>query len=206
MNKRLVLLVAFSTLPTVPAGAQLVSESIDLQEGWNAVWVNVEPEPNTLDEILAAQSPALDYQAIWTFQGNGSIPAITGGGVGQWLLHDRDAPAEISTLQVLHGHRAYLINMRSAGQLELVGRPLIRSTSFASAFPTMFGVATDVASGTLSFEQFFSHPKAIGKVRLSGTPAAHDIFTLIADTYVRKGLVDPIESSKSYWVNVTQNF
>lgn len=198
--------VMWAILSEVALG-QLVTESINLQAGWNAVWLNLEPEPNTLDEILAAQSPSLDYQAIWTLEGNRTNSAIlTGDATGRWFFHDRDVPAALSTLNVLHGHRGYLINMRSAGQLLLTGRPLIRNTQFTSRTSTLFGVLTDVTSGFFSFEEFFSHPKAIGKVRTSGTPATHDIFTLFAGAYVRKNFVSAIQPNTAYWVNVTQDF
>lgn len=190
-----------------PASAQPVTETIDLQTGWNAVWVNLDPQPNTLNEILAAQSPVLDYQAFWTFEANTSPSiAINGGTNGRWFFHDRDIPPDLSTLRVLYGHRAYLIHMRSAGQLRLTGRPLVRSTRFTSLSANLFGALTDNSAGPLSFEEYFFHPKSAGKVRTSGTPSAHDLFGLLGDTLVRKNLTDAIGSNEAYWVNVVQDF
>ncbi len=37
------------------ADAQLVTEEIQLQSGWNAVWINLGPQPNDWQEILAQQ-------------------------------------------------------------------------------------------------------------------------------------------------------
>ncbi len=207
MYTRLAVILVVWTTFSEAAPAQLVTESIDLQAGWNAVWLNLQPEPNTVDEILAAQSPPLDYQAIWTLVEKGAATAVNDGdATGRWLFHDRDVPPNISTLRVLHGHRGYLIHMRSAGQLHLAGRPVIRSHQFSSRTANLFGALTDPTSGILSFEQFFSHPKAIGKVRAGGTPVKHDVFAMSANSLVRKNLTDAILPNTAYWVNVVQDF
>ena len=187
------------------APAQLVTESIDLQAGWNAVWLNVEPEPNTLDDILAGL-PSLDYQAIWTFDGNSGPAGVSGGAPGRWFFHDRDVPATLSSLRVLHGHRGYLIHMRSAGQLRLAGRPVIRDHRFSGRTSNLFGDLTDPTSGAFSFEEYFAHPKAMGKIRAGGTPVKHDIVTMSGGMLVRKSLTNAIQANVAYWVNVVQDF
>lgn len=207
MYTRLAVILVVWTTFSEAAPAQVVTEAIDLQAGWNAVWLNLDPEPNTLDEILAGQSPPLDYQAIWTLVEKGGVSAITDQDAsGRWLFYDRDAPSHLSTLRFLHGHRAYLIHMRSAGRLNLAGRPVIRSHQFSSRTANLFGALTDPTFGALTFEEFFSHPKATGKVRAGGVPVKHDIFTMSADALVRKNLTDTILPNTAYWVNVVQDF
>lgn len=207
MYTRLAVIVVFLVIGPESSRAQVVSESIDLQAGWNAVWLNLEPEPSALDLILAGQSPPLDYQAFWTLEGVSAAAAINSGEpIGRWFFHDRDVPAALSTLRDLHGHRGYLIHMHSAGQLQISGRPLVRSVSFGSHSSNLFGALSNVASGILTFQEFFAHPTSNGKLRSSGAPLKPDIFALSAGDYVRKNLVDAIDPNAAYWVNVVQNF
>jgi len=188
------------------AEAQLVTEEIQLQSGWNAVWVNLEPEPNDLEQILARQSTPLGYQAIWTFDANRTVSDLSPGQPpGRWLFHDKNVPPALTTLRTLQGHRAYLIRMRSAGRLRLEGRPLIRSTRFTSRVSNPFGALSDPTSGPLSFEEFFSHPSVRGKIRASGSPVKHDIFAL-GDSILRRSITDPIQPNAAYWLNVVQDF
>ncbi len=195
--------VVWLVMPEVGVG-QLVTELIDLRAGWNAVWLNLEPEPSALDEILAQQEPPLDYEAIWTFDANRAVSG-TDGGRGRWLFHDQSVPPSLSTLRALHGHRGYLIKMRSGGRLHLSGRPLIRGTLFTSRVSNLFGALVEPGTGFLSFEEFFSHPNAVGKIR-ANTPTRHDVFALSSDTLVRKRLSDPIQPNEAYWLNVVQDF
>jgi hypothetical protein len=190
----------------VAARAQLVTEEISLQSGWNAVWVNLDPEPDNLEQILAQQSPPLDFQAIWTFDANREVsdPSL-GPSPGRWLFHDRDVPPALTTLRTLQGHRAYLIDMRSAGRLRLEGRPLIRSTHFTSQVSNLFGALSDPTSNPLTFEEFFSHPDAAGKVRTSSSPIKHDIFALVGGALQRRTISDPIQPNTAYWLNVVQD-
>lgn len=199
-------MVAWVAMPGVGM-AQLVTELIDLRAGWNAVWLNLEPEPNTLEEVLAQQKPPLDYQAIWTFDVNRTVSAsVTSETVGRWFFHDKDVPQALNTLRTLQGRRGYLIRMRSAGALYLTGLPLSRSTQFTSRASNLFGALTESKTGSLSFEEFFSHPKAVGKIRTSGTPERHDIFALSGNTLVRRRLTDAIQPNEVYWLNVVQDF
>lgn len=202
-----VICVATRFIASPPANAQLVSEEIPLQPGWNAIWINSAPEPDDLEQVLAAHSPPLDYQAIWTFDANRGVSDLSlSPSPGRWLFHDRDVPPALSTLRTLQGHRAYLIDMRSPGLLRLEGRPLIRSTQFTSQVSNFFGALSDPTSNALTFEEFFSHPDAAGKVRASGSPASHDIFALVAGALQRRNISDPIQPNAAYWLNAVQNF
>src|SRR5262245_29538828 len=100
--------------------AQLVTEQIPLHSGWNAVWIDLEPEPNDLQLILAQQPAPTQFQSFWTFQNVGDTSVFDfGADAGRWFHFDKSVPPEVNTLRFLHGHRGYLIKMNSNGQLAL---------------------------------------------------------------------------------------
>ncbi len=190
--------------------AELAAEVIDLQAGWNAVWVNLAPVPSSLSAILKAQTPPLDYESIWTFDSGGVTPSTENvQAATRWFFHARGVPASIGPLTTLFGHRAYLIKMNSPGQLRLTGDPLVRSTTFSSRVSNLFGALTKPTNESpysITFEHFFSHPNARGKIRSSGTPVRHDIFAMVGGNLVRRTLFDPIQPNAAYWLDVVQEF
>ena len=200
------LLLALFLLSTPLVGsAQLSTETIDLHRGWNAVWLNVDPEPSALSTILAAQNPPLDYQTIWAFEPNGQ--AASTAPEGRWFFHARDVPAFVNTLGTLAGARGYFIRMNAPGTLVIPGRPLIRTRQFFSRTSNLGGALTHPKSGPpLSFEHYFSHPNARGKIRISGSPARPEIFKLVNDSLVRVPIANAIEANVAYWINVVQDF
>jgi hypothetical protein len=186
--------------------AQPVSEVINLQAGWNAVWFNVEPQPNDPVLLLAQQPPPLQVQAIWTFETNQDVRSSTSGTPGRWFFYDKDVPSNQRTLRTLQGHRAYLILVNVAGALHLSGEPVIRETSFSGRVSNLFGAASNPAGGSLTFEEFFSHPNARNKVRSGGLPVTHEIFAVSGQTLVRRAISDSLAPNQAYWVNVVQDF
>jgi hypothetical protein len=187
------------------ARAQLVTEIIDLQAGWNAVWFNVQPETSDVVQFLSQQAPPLNCQAIWTFDSNRDVrTSLTNP--GRWFFYNKDVPPILHTLKTLHGHRAYLILVNVAGQMQVTGRPVIRETSFNGRVSNLFGTATNLDKGPLTFEEFFSHPSARGKVRSFGIPVKHDIFSVSGQTLTRRNVTDAIGTNQAYWVNVVQDF
>lgn len=188
------------------AQAQLVTEEIPLQSGWNAVWFNVEPETNDVLAFLASQPSPLDCQAIWTFEPNRDVTADPSSTApGRWLFYDKDIPPSLLTLRTLQGHRAYLIKVNVGGPLLVAGRPVIRSLSLSGRVSNLFGAMSIALGGALTFEEFFAHPNAAGKIVAAGAPVKHDIFSLTNGGLVRRTLLDPITPNEAYWVNVVQD-
>lgn len=199
-----VLLVVF--MPGV-VQAQLVTETIQLEQGWNAVWFNVEPDPNELVDFLSSQAPPLDCQAIWTFEPNRNVTADPSSTPpGRWLFHDKGVPSSLHTLRTLQGHRAYLFKVNVGGALNLAGRPVIRPFSFSGRVSNLFGAMSDSLGGSLTFEEFFAHPSAAEKVVSGGTPLKHDIFLLSGAGLARQRLTDSLAPNAAYWINVVQDF
>jgi len=168
--------------------------------------LNIEPEPNDLVELLAQQPPPLDCRAVWTFEPNRDVSSSTNGVAGRWFFYDRDVPTVLHTLRTLQGQRAYLINVDVAGQLQVTGRPVIRATQFNSRVSNLFGALVDASGGPLTFQEYFAHPTAAGKLRLSGVPPKRDIFSVVGQDLVRRQFADAIEPNQAYWVNVVDDF
>ncbi|MCO6435510.1 MAG: hypothetical protein J5J06_00290 [Phycisphaerae bacterium] len=187
--------------------AQLVTESVDLEPGWNAVWLNIEPEPNEVATLLANLPPPLDCQAVWLFDPTpiGSTSTIANA-PGRWFVYDKSLPAELQSLHAIHGHLAYFIKVNVAGQLLISGHPVSRNTSFSSHTSNLFGVLTKPTVGSLTFEEYFSLPGVIGKIRTGAQPNQHDLFALEDGALVRRSLLDLVAPNRAYWVNVVQNF
>ncbi len=199
--------VAWLALIPPVALCQPVEETIELNAGWNAVWINVEPEPNDLLQFLALQEPPLGCQSVWTFEPNRDVTADPATATpGRWLMYDKGTPAELQTLQTLQGGRAYLINANVGGAMRISGRPVVRAFGFTGRVSNLFGAMSDVSAGLLTFEKFFSHPNATGKIFSGGAPIKHDIFSLSAGNLVRRQVTAAIDRNEAYWLNVVQDF
>jgi hypothetical protein len=193
----------------IPASAvgQSVEERIELGVGWNAVWFNVAPEPNDLVSFLASQVPPLDCQSVWTFEPNRVITADPAADPpGRWLFYDKGTPPALQSLRNVQGHRAYLFKMNVGGTLRLFGRPVIRSHAFSGRVSNPFGAMSNSPGSVLTFEGFFAHPNATGKIVSGGTPIGHDIFAFADGELVRRKLIDAITPNKAYWLNTVQDF
>lgn len=186
--------------------AELATETIDLQTGWNAVWLNLNPEPNDLGTILNQQNPGLNYQAIWMFDAGGATLGSTEP-AGKWFFHERSLPSQVNNLNFLLGQRAYLIKMNAPGRLTLSGRPVARGVPLSSRVSNFLGALNNPdALVPLTFEHLFSHPNARNRIRESGAPAAPDIFRLFGNAFVRTPLTNTIQSNAAYWINVDRDF
>jgi hypothetical protein len=183
---------------------ELATETIQLQEGWNFVWLNLDPKPAGTDVVLQG----VDLQTIWAFQPN-EVPPAVGGDLsgGRWFFYDKDVPDEINTLRFLQGQRGYLIKMNSADQLTVAGRPVPRSHAFHAHVSNLFGALGNPGSSLpLTFERFFAHPNAQGKIRTDASGTEHEVFTLAGESLVRLSPSDRIERHVAYWINVVQSF
>lgn len=203
----LVLGVVSAIAASSSAEAALVGETIQLQSGWNAVCFNVEPEPSEITAFLASQAPPLDCQAVWTFEPSRNVtldPAVDAP--GRWFFYDKSVPSALHTLRTLQGRRAYLFKVNVGGPLRLSGSPVIRPIAFSGRVSNLIGAMSDPFGPALTFEKFFTHPSAAGKVVAGSVPLRHDIFSITDTGFSRGRLIDPIEPNRAYWINVVQDF
>jgi hypothetical protein len=154
-RKRLHSLVAAVGL-AVPAQAQWTTQTLALQPGWNAVFLEVQPEPRQCDQLFAG-TPVL---SAWAWNRRFSPvqfiqdPTSLVPGDPDWLVW---TPAAIKNLFILEGGRAYLIKISGAATFnwQLYGRPAARRLDWISDSLNFVGFHVDAQSPP-TFASFFA--------------------------------------------------
>jgi hypothetical protein len=165
-----------------------LSQSIPIQEGWNLVWVGIDPIPGDPDTVLQS----IDYASIWSF-----VPGRTIDDPGQWVSYVPNQPAFLNTLGRIQGNRGYLIKANAAGTLALKGRPINRALRLSGQSLNLFGADSDPGNPT-RFYKYFAHPNEQGKVNA--------VFRMNPDgTYQQISLGSIVEQNQAYWIGATQD-
>src|SRR6185503_14295863 len=124
------------------AQAQWTTQTLSLQPGWNAVFLEVQPEPKQCDQIFAG----LPVESAWAWNRRFSPvqfiqdPTSLIPGDPDWLVW---TPAAIKNLLVLEGGRAYLIKISGNATVnwQLYGRPAARRIDWIADSPNFVGFA-----------------------------------------------------------------
>jgi hypothetical protein len=96
--------------------AETVSQTITLNPGWNAVFLEVQPESTAPSDVFAEVT---NLQSVWRWNPNTStvefiqdpeVPVPTGS---LWLVYYPGQPL-LTNLHAIHGETAYLINLGGA--------------------------------------------------------------------------------------------
>jgi hypothetical protein len=155
---RLAVFAAALCVCTLSASAQWITQTLNLRQGWNAVFLEVQPEPADCDRLLAG----LPIQSVWAWNKRfASVqyvqdPSTLLPGQPDWLtyLPPSDPSRATANLFTLDGGRPYLIKVASATKLTLHGTPLIRSVDWISDSFNLVGF--NVASNNPpTFQSFF---------------------------------------------------
>ncbi|MBI2926370.1 MAG: hypothetical protein HYY24_11805 [Verrucomicrobia bacterium] len=182
------------------AAAQWTTQTISLQPGWNAVYLEVQPEPEDCDTVFGG----LPVESVWAWNQRFSAvqfiqdPNELLPGQPNWLTYlPPDHPArETRNLFTLRGGQAYLIKLKSGvggTSWNLLGRPVLRPVDWlADSFNLVgFPLASDSSP---SFQSFFS-----GSTAQAGQPAyrlnASGQWELITNPAATL-----LSSGKAYWV------
>lgn len=194
----LVRLIGF--LVYISAAAQWTVQTLPLQPGWNAVYLEVQPEPSDCDVVFAG----LPVESVWAWNQRFSPvqfiqdPNELVPGQPNWLTYlPRDHPARATrTLFSLRGGQAYLIKLKNgagATTWSLPGRPVIRPVDWlADSFNLVgFSVAADSAP---SFQSFFS-----GSVAHAGK-AAYKLNASGQWELIASPASAVLASGKAYWI------
>lgn len=139
------------------------TQTIQLVEGWNAVFLEVEP-PDPDPAVVFAGTPieqAAGYYARTTsaqFVGNPSANLFKRAGWGVWYAADRP-DAFLKTLHAVHGRQGYLVQSRQAFTWNVTGYVVSDEVRWK---PNAFNlVGFSVASrGAPTFAEFFEGSKA----------------------------------------------
>jgi hypothetical protein len=156
------LLVSAGLALTHPAVAQWTTQNIQLHGGWNAVFLEVQPEPASCDAAFAG----LPVESAWAFNRQHQPvqfiqdPANLAPGNPDWLtwLPTNSPAASVANLFALEGRRAYLIKLpNNAGTLgwNIKGRPVLKPIEWLQDSLNLVGFAI-APSGGPSFQNFFA--------------------------------------------------
>lgn len=218
--RRLALSVIGAVFSSQSLAAQEAPQAIVLEEGWNAVWLEVEPRYSAGETIQGATGPevlAANDQRVGQAKGpqdafanavvleiatprplTGTAETFSGepGEVGvfnqaEWLQWKRvDVAGQNNLLKVI-GNRPYLIKSSGSATISLSGK----GKFFRHAWtPDRYNLVGFGLSGTPTFDEFFGP---------SGTThAVSKIFTLDAATgnWRRVTAAQSMASGKAYWV------
>ncbi len=199
---RKTLLLTFLLLATgAPLAAQgaAFDQVLTLQPGWNAVFLEVEPEPAEIDVVFAGQ-PAIT--GIWGwFPPVGRVEFLADPGDGLLQLtgwrgwHPPGSPEVVLTnLYALEAHRSYLIEVGGSAPVVVTvsGRPIMRPVEWVPSSFNLTGFRVNPAAPP-TFASFLA---------ASSAHAGQPIYGL--DALGVWQLLDPavttINSGEAYWV------
>jgi hypothetical protein len=199
--RRLTLILGVCLALAYQARAQWTTQTIQLHAGWNAVFIENEPELSSCDAAFAG----LPVESAWAFNRRLAPvqfiqdPVNLAPGNPDWLtwLPTNSPAAATANLFALEGRRAYLLKLaNNAGPVNwnIKGRPVLKSIEWTKDSLNLVGFAV-APSGGPSFQNFFA-----GSPAHAGQP----IFRLNAQGQWTK-ITSPgstyVNPGEAYWVS-----
>ena len=186
------------------AHAQWTSQQINLNPGWNAIYLEVHPEPADTDQVFAG----LPIDSIWEWRriqepaqfvndANQLIPKSAEWATWFPTTHPRRI---LTDLFVLRGGKPLLVNFtgNASATVTITGKPARPQNEWLPSGYSLAGMPVD-ATGAPTFQAFFA--ASIGHV---GSPASSTrplVFTLNASgTWTTIPNTTVIQRGKAYWV------
>lgn len=161
------LLIAALLLSAFSVQAQVATyqQTIELQPGWNSIWVQVEPEANHMSEVFANLPVASVWRWIPTEAGARFIqdPAEGLENVEGWFAWFPEPRPEafLSNLFRINANTAYLIRLEGTQprQIVLEGRPELVPLRWQTDAFTLTGLPVAPVNAP-SFGEFFANSQA----------------------------------------------
>ncbi|MCL4789322.1 MAG: hypothetical protein KJ070_21425 [Verrucomicrobia bacterium] len=191
-------------LLTASAPAHAITQTITLQPGWNAVWLEVQPTNNSASAVFGN----LPVASVWSraerissvdFIQNPSEATFNESGWLAWLPSWR-TESFLNNLFAVFANRAYLLRCTNTTPVvwNITGRPSLRQPTWVPDAFNLRGAPVDPAAPP-TFLNFFRHSPAhynpassqLQKIyRLNSTSGQ---WQLVAPT-------DAVQSGAAYWV------
>lgn len=140
-------------------GAVVRTETFQLNSGWNAIYLSVDP----LNSDPAAVFSDSSIDVVASFRASGSFGQFSTDltvdklrllGWGIWYAPARD-DSFLSTLWAIHGQTPYLVHATEAGSFAVRGAAMAAQRTWRSNAFNLVGFAVDPAAPP-RFDQFFS--------------------------------------------------
>jgi hypothetical protein len=192
-------LLGLGVFPT-SAEAQWTTQTIQLQPGWNAVFLEIEPEPRDCDSQLSA----LPIESVWAWNRRFSSvqfiqdPTTLVPGQEDWLawLPPAHPGRAALNLHILQGAKPYLIKLPDAAPAtswQIKGQPVVRTTEWISDSLNLVGFAIDAAKPPTFQELFASSAAHSGQpVYRLNTAGRWEAVTAPATT--------PLRAGEAFWI------
>jgi hypothetical protein len=192
------------------ANAQWVEQTITLDPGWNAIYLEVQPEPRQCDAVYAN----LPVESVWVWNPPYSTvqyidippnPDSLTPGQAEWLVYFPPSRPEhiVSNLFTVRGGRAYLIKL--AGDQpktwSIIGHPCLPRIDWQADRYNLVGFhVSDGEAGPLLENYFLASPEHVDLSNHFYQPVYH----LNNVTGHWEEVISPsttrIEYGKSYWI------
>jgi hypothetical protein len=175
--------------------AQTITQQFNLHAGWNAVWMEVEPDNSDIGVVFTN----LPLSSVWTYVPNANQvqfikdPSEASFNDPVWLRYFPIGRAEAfaNNLYAVHAAKAYLLNLTASAALTVTGQPLIKARDWQSDSYNLRGFPVD-PDHLPTFGTFFSPSPA---------HAGQPIYHLGADgKWVLVDAGASMASGEAYWV------
>jgi hypothetical protein len=160
--KRAIFTLAVAAM-ALGAQAQTRAQTVSLAKGWNAVWLEVEPE--TVSPAALFEGRPVDIVAAYTlpvteaqFAKSPSVNMQTLAGWNVWYAPNR-ADSSLSRLGRLDGNKGYLIHALAAATLEIRGVVRLAEVRWTPDCYNLVGFSVQTPGGP-TFKQFFQSSPA----------------------------------------------
>ncbi len=195
--------IGLSLLVSLTARAQTVTQSITLQPGWNAVYLEVQPENNRSDAVFAGLPIASCWTRVDRFSSADFIQSITEETFNEavWLrwFHPARPEAFLNNLSAVFANRAYLIKSTNATPViwNLSGRPSLRRLEWVPDAYNLRGLPVDPVNPP-TFLNFFRYSRAhydaaAGQLQKIYRLNASGVWTQVAPN-------DATQAGAAYWI------
>jgi hypothetical protein len=167
MHKNLrTIMVIIPVLWSMTLRAQWTSQTISLQPGWNAVYLEVQPQPQDCDSLFTN----MPIESVWGWNRRSSSvqfvqdPATLMPTQPDWLVYfpSTNQPAGTRTLFTLEGGKCYLIKRPDSSKQTtwiVQGRPNTRKTQWVPNSLNLVGFSVDKTNPP-TFQAFFNSSPA----------------------------------------------
>jgi hypothetical protein len=198
---KLGLLLSWISLALQTASAQWATQTIQLQPGWNAVYLEVQPQPADCNTVFAN----LPVESVWGWNrrfspvqfvqdANTLVPAAP-----DWLVYLPPASSLTggSSLFTLEGGKCYLIKLAANAQPRtwaVQGQPSLRKTEWVPDSFNLVGFSLD-RTNPPAFQTFFSTSPAHA-TNAAYRLVSNGIWAQVPDTTL-------MNSGEAFWIRCT---
>jgi hypothetical protein len=183
---------------TPVAGSSLVRQSFQLEPGWNAVYLEVQPEPRDIQTLFAGVPVA----GVWTWNTPASpVMFIRNPSEGLlnrpgWLGYFPPGPeAFLTNLHTLQANRAYLVHLAGDAPVTwaVMGRPVARPIPWIPNSFNLVGFPVDPGQPPTFAAYLARSPAHVGQPVYRLGPAGE--WENVANPHATR-----IRSGEAYWV------